>query len=201
MLFNAKKNLLLSVIIALIFAGAALAVLTALPTAAAPVYSVSVYTGNQAADGLHFNYNSSGDYATQVSGQAAWYDASTGTATQLGTLGGSSSGGRGISDNGKVAGWSYLPGNSAYHAFLWEGGALQDLGTLGGANSHGYAVNDSGQVVGYSYITGNSVWHAFLWEDGTITDLGTLGGDLSYAYDINNAGQVVGQSLIAGDSA
>ena len=54
------------------------------------------------------------------------------TITDLGTLGGSISYAYGINDSGQVAGWSYLAGNSAWHAFLYDGTVMKDLGTLGG---------------------------------------------------------------------
>src|SRR5438105_847117 len=89
-----------------------------------------------------------------------------GVATDLGTLGGTYSEALGINASGQVAGYAYLPGNSAYHAFLltpvdgdnngtpdtWYRDAdldgindlMRDLGTLGGSYSSAAGINDSG---------------------------------------------------------
>src|SRR6188472_1927500 len=63
-----------------------------------------------------------------------------------------------INDRGQVVGESLTgdsdPSHTAVsHAFLWEGGRMQDLGTLGGFWSAPYAINDRGQVVGFSEVT------------------------------------------------
>jgi probable HAF family extracellular repeat protein len=84
-----------------------------------------------------------------------------GTAMQdLGTLGGSSSGGSGINDHAEVTGESKISGDMAYHAFLWNGTAMQDLGTLGGSNSGGIGINNRGEVAGFSNTFGGAT-HAF----------------------------------------
>ena len=54
----------------------------------------------------------------------------------LGTLGGSQSGGYGLSDNGQIAGYSTTSDGSV-HAFLHNTGSMKDLGTFGGAISEG----------------------------------------------------------------
>jgi probable HAF family extracellular repeat protein len=111
----------------------------------------------------------------------------------LGTLGGSSSGGYGVNDSGQVAGTSNI------HAFLSgpNGGPLKDLGTLPGFDSsHGYAVNDSGQVAGVSGTAGGMA-HAFLSGPGggALQDLGTLPGFANSEGDaVNASGQVAGYS-------
>ncbi|MEX2307082.1 MAG: PEP-CTERM sorting domain-containing protein [Pirellulales bacterium] len=119
------------------------------------------------------------------------------TVTDLGTLGGTSSIGRGINASGHVTGESYMTGDAAFHAFLYDG-AMHDLGTLGGTNSYGYGINDSGQVTGQSDTTGGA--HAFLY-DSTMHDLGTLGGSYSYGIGINASGQVSGYSQTTGGAA
>src|SRR5437764_6092837 len=53
----------------------------------------------------------------------------------LGTLGGTSSGGWGINDRGWISGVSSLRGDIQSRAFLWRRGVMIDLGTLGGPNS------------------------------------------------------------------
>jgi probable HAF family extracellular repeat protein len=119
------------------------------------------------------------------------------TVTDLGTLGGSISGGSGINSSGQVAGYSYTR-SGAEHAFLYTNGTMHDLGTLGGTLSIGLGINDSGQVTGYSYTMDNGELHAFVYSNGTIQDLGTLGGSVSIGEGINANGQVVGYSVMAG---
>ena len=50
----------------------------------------------------------------------------------LGTLGGTYSGGFAINASGQVTGYADTAGDGLYHAFLWDGTTMQDLGTLGG---------------------------------------------------------------------
>jgi len=131
-----------------------------------------------------------------------------GVMSDLGTLGGGSSGpgviiesiAYGINPAGQVVGWSNTAEGRSSHAFLWEKGVMTDLGTLGGNSSEARAINPSGQVVGFSQTVSDTGNHAFLWEKGVMTDLGTLGGCCSEAYDINPSGQVVGASYMAGNA-
>ena len=137
----------------------------------------------------------------------------------LGTLGGISSGARGINDKGQVVGSSKLSNDaSAYHAFLltpedtdgngvpdrWfrdtnADGAndlMRDLGTLGGSNANSAAedVNNLGQVVGWSswQAPEGHAYSAFVWQNGVMTNLGPGGGQNSAATAINDAGIVTG---------
>ena len=71
--------------------------------------------------------------------------------TDLGTLGGNQSFGRGINDAGQVTGYS-ITSTGETHAFLYSNGQMMDLGTLGGAGSGGYAINNAGQVTGFHYL-------------------------------------------------
>ncbi len=84
------------------------------------------------------------------------------TATDLGTLGGTSSQAFGINDHGQVVGQSRLA-NGQLRAFLWEDGAMTDLGTLGGTFSLARGINDLGQVVGRSTLA-NGESRATLWS-------------------------------------
>jgi probable HAF family extracellular repeat protein len=123
----------------------------------------------------------------------------------LGTLGGSFSEGFGINSAGNVTGQSLVTGDSAAHAFLWNGASMQDLGTLGGTYSYGYGINNSANVVGESGVTGNSTSHAFLWNGATMLDLNgfvtNIGGwELIEAYGINDSGQITGYGTIGGQT-
>ena len=138
-------------------------------------------------------------------------NATSGTMHDLGTLGGTSSDGAGMNDNGQVAGSSQTTGDAATHAFLWtpsmpggEVGTMLDLGTLGGQDSYSYTVGNNGRVVGTSQVDPelSNYSHAFLYTtaDGMI-DLNTLidplsGWELLDADAINDAGQITGQGLI-----
>ena len=92
-------------------------------------------------------------------------------------------------------GCSSVPGNYAYHAFIWtKQKGMQDLGTLGGTFAIPHSINNSGHFVGISENSSGQ-WHAFLWtEENAMQDLGTLGEPISDAYAINESDQVVGGS-------
>ena len=114
--------------------------------------------------------------------------------TDLGTLGGSSSGATAINDHGVIVGDS-TTANQETHAFIYQNGTMTSLG-VPGSLSHGNGINNHNQVVGTYFVPGGTPFqpHAFIYHQGTVTDLGTLGGGSAYAYGINDAGQVVGTS-------
>ena len=116
--------------------------------------------------------------------------------TDLGSLGGGSTGATDINDSTQVVGWSTTGNGYEVHAFLWQDDVMTDLGTLGGPRSEALAINDHGDIVGFSSTSYDPISesHAFLWSNGEMIDLGTLGGSGSRANDINNAGQIVGSS-------
>jgi len=114
------------------------------------------------------------------------------------SLGGDYTGGWAINASGQVAGYVWSPTDIAYHAALFENGAVVDLGTLGGIESYAYGINAAKQVVGSAQVgssTGET--HAFLYDQGAMKDLGTLGGSFSQAMAINKAGWVVGIASLA----
>ena len=117
----------------------------------------------------------------------------------LGTLGGRYSQARlgGINSNGQVVGEAETstvdPNNPpffAWHAFLWEKGAMRDLGTLGGTYSYAIGIDSESRVVGAAQTDEphpffGQQYHPFLWEKGVMRDLGTLGGNLGFATGIS----------------
>ena len=121
--------------------------------------------------------------------------------TELGTLGGFSSGGAAINNLGQVTGGS-ITATGQTHAFLYSNGQMMDLGTLGGFSgsfaSEGFGINNLGQVTGEGYITPNAApnaLRAFLYSNGQMIDLGTLPGGFSAAgMGINDLGQVTGKA-------
>jgi probable HAF family extracellular repeat protein len=128
------------------------------------------------------------------------------TITDLGSLGGTNFGSRGIAINngGQVTGWTYTADRQV-RAFVTVNGVMTALGTLGGnggelpdygSSDAGYGINVVGQVTGKSY-TADGQYHAFITVNGLMTDLGTLGGINSYGSGINDSGQVAGTSKTA----
>jgi probable HAF family extracellular repeat protein len=127
-----------------------------------------------------------------------------GNMIDLGTFGGTCGVPNALNNRGQVAGQSYLAGNVAGHAFLWEKSGhpqLTDLGTLGGDNASAMGLNDAGEVIGYADLPPSPpgciglhcVHHGFLWKHGVMTDLGTIGTDqCARALSINSRGQIVG---------
>jgi len=117
------------------------------------------------------------------------------TITNLGTLGGPTSGVSGINNRGQVVGGADID-NVYSHAFLYDGTSMHDLYTLvGGMYSWANSINVRGQVVGVSQ-TNTQDNHAFLYDGTSMRDLLTLGGRYSQATSINASGQVVGSSML-----
>jgi len=127
--------------------------------------------------------------------------------TDLGTLGGTSSGAYGINNSGQIVGNASIAGNTAAHAFLYSGGIINDLGILDGAtSSFAFGINNSGQVVGFSETVGdNTANRAFLYTNGAMLDLNSLisadsGWALKVASAINDSGQIIGSGIINGQT-
>ena len=133
------------------------------------------------------------------------------TVTDLGTLGGTFTFATGINNRGSVEGHSTLPGDTAFHAFLWQKGVMTDLGTLGGPNSRAdLRPSESDKVGGgantstpdpfgedFCFFGTNFICLPFLWQKGVMTPLQTLGGNNGFAGGVNSRGQVAGQAEIA----
>lgn len=127
--------------------------------------------------------------------------ADSGTLTNLGTLGGTTSNALGIAGNGIVVGKSLTAGDVNTQAYVWtQGGGMVNLGTLGGSNSDAYGVSTDGTVIVGSASTGGGATHAFRWtQGGGMVDLGTLGGGNSFAWAVSEDGSVIaGQSQTGG---
>lgn len=104
-------------------------------------------------------------YTTDFNYHAFLYDA--GTLTDIGTLGGNYSIGRGISSAGQIIGISSVANDIAHHAFLYTPGkGMADLNALllnpsGWTLHSAAAINDSGQITGWG-TNPNGLTHAFL---------------------------------------
>jgi probable HAF family extracellular repeat protein len=191
----------------------------------AVVFAVVTTTPILAAPGDIYNLGSLGEssygYAINNAGQVSGHSYNTSTAVRaflytgtpgagglmadLGTLGGTSSGGVGINALGQTVGGSFTAGNTSSHAFVYTGtpgagGVMKSLGTLGGNSSGATAINDNGHVTGSSVTTspsGEVTDHAFLYTGtpgagGTMVDIHTFGPGQSFGTAINNVGQVAG---------
>jgi probable HAF family extracellular repeat protein len=123
----------------------------------------------------------------------------------LGTLGGTSSLGGAIDQDGSVAGGANLVGNKNSHGVLWRRGRITDLGTLGGPSSIAGSLNDSGIVgggaqtstpdpFGEDFCVLGATYECLpvLWYGSRKVVLPTLGGNNGVANNINDRGLVVG---------
>jgi probable HAF family extracellular repeat protein len=111
-----------------------------------------------------------------------------------------------INNRGQVTGLSDLPGDHAFHPFLWtRQSGIVDLGVLpGDLVGAGLGMNNLGDVVGASITapglaSGNP--RAFLWHDGHMSDLNTLIPANSPMYlltasSINDLGQIAGFGVV-----
>ena len=187
---------------ALLLSAATLAALAAnADAAAAPAYSVTdlgTLPGGAFSSARAINNN--GEIAGVADVAPDTFVAflyANGQMTNLGTLGGSTGIGLGISASGKVAGYS--TNAQTYRAFLFNGKKMKDIGDLGGGTATAYAINSHGDVVGSS-DTANGESDPFFYSSKTKTmiDLGNLGpvspGEWNVASGINDSGQITGES-------
>ena len=115
----------------------------------------------------------------------------------LGTLGGTASTAHAVSSTGVVVGDSQVTGNTARHAFLYDG-SLHDLKSLPGAtNSFAHGVNGDGTVVGNT-----SSGHSFVWGSNRMFQLDRYvrprGWTISDAASINEYGQIAATGFHSG---
>ena len=128
-----------------------------------------------------------------------------GTPTDLGSLGGNEksligTGAKDLNRRGHVVGFSSLPDNMTFNAFLWtrETGKMKALIPLKGiANSIAIALNDSDEVVGSSIDSTFTILTATIWKNGVPADLNTLvptnsSLKLIFGCSINSRGQILG---------
>ena len=200
--------ILLALVVALAVAGLVTRQVAAEPAAAKTVYTVTDL-GTLGGNTIARDINNSSQVAGQsqnTSGQLRAFFWENGQMTNLGTLGGPTSAGRGINGSGQVVGFSRISStNNQMRAFLAEKGAggtmsMTNLGTLTGfSSSEAWHINDSGVAVGRSY-NNSSQGRAVLWENGQIKNLGISlnpsedPDPYSEAWGNNNLGQVVGES-------
>jgi probable HAF family extracellular repeat protein len=121
--------------------------------------------------------------------------------TDLGTLGGDFSEGRGINNRGEIVGGSNVTAGGLTHLFLFEHGAMHDLGTFKGNSTGGSAINDRGQIIGSAekIVQPQGLPIGFLFSDGQYHRLPAFkGGTYSLPGGLNNWGAVVGTSDVFG---
>lgn len=114
-----------------------------------------------------------------------------GTVEEIGTFGGDYSPLEAINNHGAATRYAAFegPAGGYFHAYLYQGGTLQDLGTLTGAGeSSGLDINDLGQVVGWSAGT------PFLYSGGSMVALTAPNEFGGAANALNDAGDIVGFS-------
>ncbi|KAA1261606.1 hypothetical protein LF1_41570 [Rubripirellula obstinata] len=158
-------------------------------------YPTSIINENAAS--VNDMHQIAGTFHTTAGNQRG-YLMSSGTFTDLGTLGGDQSRGHRINNLSQVVGESERSDGTT-RAFLYEGGEMSELGTLGGSYSSANDISDSGFITGSSATSDGSV-HGFLYHDGNMIDVGTLGHpiDQSFAHRVNNHGDVIGLSYETG---
>jgi len=140
---------------------------------------------------------------------AIFWDAD-GTPNNLGNLGGDGHGfgifAKNLNNQGQVVGWSDLPGDTTFGAFIWsKATGMQALPGLlpGDVGIGALAINDAGVVTG---VWINSAFNptAVIWQNGVngvMTNLNTLiPADsplyLQTACSINSFGQIIGFAVV-----
>jgi probable HAF family extracellular repeat protein len=116
---------------------------------------------------------------------------STGTMTDLGTLGGLDSQGVAINDSGEVVGWA-VPKSGGYgEPFLWNGHKMTQVSGMAPNGARG--INDSVQIAGQcGDIVSPQVFACVVAANGNVTVLPEPNLTCLTAVAINKGGQVLG---------
>src|SRR5258708_36326844 len=153
---------------------------------------------DSAALGLNDNGNVVG-YSFQGDNYEAFlYTQSTGSSTDVGSLGGEMNAACAINDSDQIAGYSD-DSNGNLSAFIYtKDGGIKALCSLdGGVSSEAFGLNNSGQAVGDSQNATDD-HRPVLFDNGAVKDLNVCVAQNSNAfrtaYAINDAGQVVGRT-------
>lgn len=161
------------------------AVLSGVPVAAAPIYTLTEIGGLGGARSEAFAISAGGAVAgtaLDIDGRSHGFSHDA-FLTDLGV----------DSDIRDINSAGTIVGSSGGYATIWKDGSAQQLGTLGGDTSAGFSLNGLGHVTGAA-DGADGLRHAFLYADGRMIDIGTLGGASSGGYALNDSGQVVGVS-------
>jgi probable HAF family extracellular repeat protein len=94
----------------------------------------------------------------------------------------------GISDAGKVVGYSL---DGGLHGFLYAAGSFTTIDVPSANYTLAYGINNPGQIVG-QYEDSSRRGHGFLDTSGSFTTIDVPGAMNTIAYGINDVGQIVG---------
>jgi probable HAF family extracellular repeat protein len=89
------------------------------------------------------------------------------------------------------------------HAYIYQGGPVQDIGTFDRLDNIPIAINNAGQVIGYFSDPEIDFQIAYVRNaDGTLVNLGSIDGStFNVPMAINDHGVVVGYAGVAGSTA
>ena len=115
-----------------------------------------------AVDGVLHALNKGGEcvgHWTTSDGAMHAIHVSSGGVIDLGTLGGSASSARGISNAGSIVGGALTEGDVSYHAFFYEAGVMHDLNRLISSEVdceliQALGINDQGDIIAYGHYDG-----------------------------------------------
>ncbi|HLY63577.1 MAG TPA: hypothetical protein VKV95_22795 [Terriglobia bacterium] len=122
------------------------------------------------------------------------------TITDLGVIGGSNNSygtsiATSINNQGEVVGFSEVPNELGWHAFLWRNGVMTDLGSLG--FGQWVFINNSSDVVLDPLDADFDDAHVELLRHGQLTVLPGLGGSYTFGSAITVSGEIAGTANLA----